>query len=123
MGKLGVLIVDDEPDMRALLRAMIEIANEGLSVADEAADGETALRAWRSQQPEVVLLDQRMPGLSGLETAEAILREDPDQAVIIFTAYFDDNIKAAAEALGVKACVPKTEATRLVNRLRECAAS
>lgn len=89
MSKLRVLIVDDEDDMRALLREMIQIANEGLSVAGEAVDGDEALRRWREDRPDVVLLDQRMPGLSGLETAERMLQESPNQAVVLFTAYLD----------------------------------
>ena len=41
----------------------------------------------------MVLLDQRMPGLSGLETAEVILREKPNQAVILFTAFLDPAVR------------------------------
>src|SRR4051812_30900540 len=76
VGTVRVLIVDDEDDMRALIRSHIEIANHGLSVAGVASDGDEALRRWRQDRPDVVLLDQRMPGLSGLETAEVILREE-----------------------------------------------
>ena len=107
MGAVRVLIVDDEDDMRSLLRNMIEIANDGLSVAGEAADGDQALRFWREAQPDVVVLDQRMPGLTGLETAARMLAE----------------VKAAADRIGVRACVPKDDARMLVFRLRECAAA
>src|SRR5205823_10373712 len=58
---MRVLIVDDEEDMRALVRATIEVANAGLSVAGEAASGEAAVSTWREERPEVVVLDQRMP--------------------------------------------------------------
>jgi YesN/AraC family two-component response regulator len=119
---LGVLIVDDEEDMRVLVRNLIKVANHGLSVAGEAADGDEALRRWRDQSPEVVLLDQRMPGLSGLETAELMLREKPHQAVILFTAYLDPDVKSAAEHIGVRACVAKTDVQKVITQLRECAA-
>lgn len=122
MSSLGVLIVDDEEDMRALVRNLIEIANHGLSVTGEAANGDEALRRWRDRAPDVVLLDQRMPGLSGLETAELMLREKPQQTVILFTAYLDPDVKTAAEDLGVKACVAKTDVRTVISRLRECAA-
>lgn len=122
MSSLGVLIVDDEEDMRALVRNLIEIANHGLSVTGEAANGDEALRRWRDRAPDVVLLDQRMPGLSGLETAELMLREKPQQSVILFTAYLDPDVKSAAEDLGVKACVAKTDVRTVISRLRECAA-
>ena len=123
MGKLRVLIVDDEDDMRALLRGMIQLANDGLSVAGEATDGDDALRRWREQRPDVVLMDQRMPGLSGLETADRMLRESPGQAVVLFTAYLDDDIKRMADAVGVRACVRKDQAGKVIARLRECAAA
>ena len=123
MSKLRVLIVDDEDDMRTLLREMITIANDGLSVAGEAVDGDEALRRWREDRPDVVLLDQRMPGLSGLETAERMLSESPNQAVVLFTAYLDPDIKQAAENVGIRACVSKDEARKVIARLRECAAA
>ena len=123
MGQIRVLIVDDEDDMRALMRSLIEIANDGLRVAGEAEDGDQALRRWREDRPDVVLLDQRMPGMSGLETAEVILRESPSQAVVLFTAFLDPEVRSAAEALGVKACVKKDDARQVVLRLRECAAA
>jgi YesN/AraC family two-component response regulator len=122
VSSLGVLIVDDEEDMRALVRNLIEIANHGLSVAGEAANGDEALRRWRDGDADVVLLDQRMPGLSGLETAELMLREKPDQTVILFTAYLDPDVKSAAEHIGVRACVAKTDVQLVITQLRECAA-
>ncbi|MCA1711492.1 MAG: response regulator [Actinobacteria bacterium] len=62
---LRALIVDDDADMRFLVRMTIEIANEGLSVAGEAATGDEALRSISSDRPGVVVLDYRMPGLTG----------------------------------------------------------
>ena len=68
-------------------------------------------------------MDQRMPGLSGLETADRMLRESPGQAVVLFTAYLDDDIKRMADAVGVRACVRKDQAGKVIARLRECAAA
>jgi CheY-like chemotaxis protein len=90
MTETRVLVVDDEADMRDLLRTTIEIANNGLSVSGVAEDGDTAVAQWRQQRPEVVLLDQSMPKMSGLEAAQRILTECPDQKIILFTAYLDD---------------------------------
>ncbi|HMC67934.1 MAG TPA: response regulator transcription factor [Mycobacteriales bacterium] len=123
MGKLRVLIVDDEDDMRALLRELIQLANDGLSVAAEATDGDDALRKWREDRPDVVLMDQRMPGLTGLEAAERMLSESPGQAVVLFTAHLDAEVRQTAEALGIRACVRKDEARKVIARLRECAAA
>jgi DNA-binding NarL/FixJ family response regulator len=122
LSRLRVLIVDDEEDMRVLLRNLITLANDGMSVAAEAGDGEEAIHRWREDRPEIVLLDQRMPGLTGLATAERILAEDPDQAVVLFTAFLDPDVAASAERLGVRACLSKRDTRALVARLRTCAA-
>jgi DNA-binding NarL/FixJ family response regulator len=111
--KTRTLIVDDEEDMRVLLRATIEAANQGLQVAAEAGDGEEGLAQWREHRPEVVVLDQRMPGLSGLEVAEQILAEHPEQHIVLFSAYLDDDTRQQAADLGIRACVSKSDFSRI----------
>jgi YesN/AraC family two-component response regulator len=113
VSEMRVLIVDDEEDMRALVRATIEIANQGLQVAAEAADGETAVNIVRTEHPQVVVLDHRMPGVSGLDTAKRILKEHPDQAIVLFSSYLDHDVVNAAENLGVRVCLPKDEIRQL----------
>jgi two-component system, LytTR family, response regulator AlgR len=83
---LKVLIVDDEPPARARLRSLLtEIADT--AVIGEAANGHEALAATHELNPDVVLLDVRMPGMDGLEAARHlnVLEEPP--AVIFTTAY------------------------------------
>lgn len=111
------LIVDDEEDMRFLVRTVIEAANNGLEVAGEAADGAAALAYWRAERPEVVVLDQRMPGLSGLEVAAQILAESPDQRIILFSAYLDPETTAEAMRVGVDLCLAKSDYGRLPEAL------
>lgn len=98
----GVLVVDDEPDMRVLLQAVIDAANQGLRVVGHAASGEEAIERWRETRPDVILLDQRMPGMTGLEAAEQILAEEPDQWIILFSAFLDASTIARAEELGIR---------------------
>ena len=117
MSEMRVLIVDDEEDMRALVRATIELANEGLTVAAEAADGETAVSIVREQHPEVVVLDQRMPGVTGLETARRILEEHPEQAIVLFSAYLDGDVVRAAQRMGVRMCLAKDNIRQLPDAL------
>jgi CheY-like chemotaxis protein len=102
-----LLVADDEEDMRVLVRSIIDRANQGLRVDSEAADGLEAVERWRESRPDVVVLDQRMPGLTGLEAAERILGEQPDQAIVLFSAFLTDAMRATAAALGIKACVSK----------------
>ena len=103
------LIVDDDEDMRFLLRVLIEAANEGLSVAAEASNGVEAMAQWREHQPDVVVLDHRMPDRTGLEVAADILAEHPRQSIILFSAYLDEDTIARADELGVRACLSKDD--------------
>jgi DNA-binding NarL/FixJ family response regulator len=101
------LIVDDDDDMRFLVRVLIEAANEGLAVAAEARNATEAVDRWREHRPDVIVLDNRMPGRSGLEVAADILAENPDQSIILFSAYLDDETTTRAGELGVRACLAK----------------
>ena len=101
------LIVDDDEDMRFLLRAIIERANEGLKVVAEARGAAEAIEQWRAVRPDVVVIDHRMPGATGLEVAQQILAEDADQSIILFSAYLDHDLLTAAEAVGIRACISK----------------
>ncbi len=98
--KLRVLIVDDEPPARELLRSLLaEIADA--EVAGEAATGEEALRLAVDVSPDVVLLDVRMPGIGGIETARQLNSLVEPPAVIFTTAYDEYAVNAfEAQAMG-----------------------
>lgn len=102
-----MLVADDEEDMRVLVRSVITRANHGLLIEAEAENGIDAVEQWRQTRPDVVLLDQRMPGLTGLEAAEQILEEHPSQTIVLFSAFLNDVIRSAAERIGIKACISK----------------
>ena len=103
------LIVDDDEDMRLLLRVVIERANEGLEVVGEASDAVDGFERWREHRPDVMVVDQRMPGGTGLELAERILAEAPSQSIILFSAYLDEETTARAAEVGVRACLSKDD--------------
>ena len=110
-----VFVVDDEPEMRMLARVFLE--RGGFSVVDEAEDGPQALARFQELNPppvpSVVLLDNRMPGLTGLEVAEQMLSQHPSQVIILFSAHLDGSVKEEARAIGISLCVSKMEASRL----------
>ncbi len=105
----SALIVDDEDDVRFLLRQIIQTSNHGLTVAGEAASGEEALTKFADTRPEVIVLDNRMPGVSGLDVAEQILRDHPEQSIILFSAQLDAETVEKATALGIRACLVKND--------------
>jgi len=95
-----VLIVDDEPPARERLRLLIEEAGEHDIVGD-AGNGQQAIEMAGALRPDVVLLDIRMPGMSGLETARHLNELDHPPAIVFTTAYDQYAIEAFdAHAVG-----------------------
>lgn len=107
-GTIRVLIVDDEPDLRLLLRTMLTL-DQRFEIAGEGTDGGEALTLFEQLRPDVLLLDQRMPVLTGLDVARQVLGEHPGQAVILLSAYLNDAVKAEAAALGVRGVIGKEQ--------------
>ena len=118
---IGALIVDDQHDARQLMRVVIEEANGDLFVSGEAASGEEAIERISEFDPEVVLLDYVMPVIDGLETARRIRAVRPEQPIIIFSAFVDDELEQRARALGVARCVSKVDFMRIPATMRAVA--
>lgn len=97
---MNVLIVDDEAPARVRLRQILDDANQHV-VVGEAANGQEALKLAGTTQPDVVLLDIRMPGLDGIETAHHMNKLDHPPAIVFTTAYDEYAIDAfEANAIG-----------------------
>ena len=107
-----VLVADDEDDMRLLVAQQLRLGGP-VDVVGEASDGEEALVRFRELEPDVVVLDQRMPGRSGIEVAELMRHEDPDVRIVLYTAYADAAVQEEAERLDV-ALVQKGQVPALV---------
>jgi len=90
---MNVLIVDDEQLARQRLRKMLS-SNNGYKIIGEAETGEDALRKTQATQPDVILMDIRMPGMDGIEAASYINRMDKPPAIIFTTAYSDHALNA-----------------------------
>jgi Response regulator receiver domain len=80
-----VLIVDDAPAMRAALRGLLE--DHGLAVIGEAADGLQAVTLAADLQPDVVVMDVRMPGLDGLQATTRITGAHPNIRVVVYSVF------------------------------------
>lgn len=93
-----VLIADDEPDIRFMARMMLR--RGGFDV-DEVPSGEDAVDAIDGRDYEVVVLDQRMPGLTGIETARKVRGHGHRLPIVIFSAYLDEDVEATAAEMGL----------------------
>src|SRR5947209_9680835 len=90
---IRVAVVDDHLVVREGLRMMLEVAGKGsFALVGDAADGATALRLVEETQPDVVLMDLRMPGMDGLEAIEQMRTRWPHIAVVILTTYNEDDL-------------------------------
>ncbi len=105
-----VLVVDDEPHIRAVLRGYLEA--DGFAVS-EAADGEAAVRRLREDAPDLVLLDVMMPGLDGLEVLRQV-RAFSDVYVILVTARAEEVDKLVGLGVGADDYVTKPFSPREV---------
>lgn len=123
MAEVSVLVVDDQADLRLLMRTLITAENDGLRCDVEAASGEEALAFFDDGDVTVVVLDQMMPGMTGLETARALLARLPDLPIILFSAYLDEALRAEARSIGIRACLDKRDYAKVCSTVRLVAAA
>ena len=95
MEPITILIADDDPGMRTVMRRLVEKA-EDYRLLGEAADGEALLRLYDELGPEVVLMDVEMPGKTGIECARAIQDRNP-RTVLVFATAHEEYMKNAFE--------------------------
>jgi two-component system, NarL family, response regulator len=103
---IRVMLVDDHPALRKGLAALVQ-SEPGMSVVLETGDGREAVEQFRKLQPDVVLMDLRLPGLSGVEAIMEIRKEFPDARFIVVTTYETDEdvyraIRAGAQSYLLK---------------------
>jgi two-component system response regulator YesN len=115
------LIVDDNVDMAFLMSTLIEIANEGLRVTGVVYSGAQAIEQLDEADPDVIVLDSRMPERCGLDVASDILGINPEQNIVLFSAYLDAETISHAERLGIRECVSKDLLNELPDILRKYA--
>jgi two-component system invasion response regulator UvrY len=112
-----VLTVDDQAPFRAVARDVID-ATAGFEVVGEAANGEEALLAVDRLEPELVLLDVRMPGIDGITVARRLRERHPETFVVLISIEDPLDLPSAAELVGAVPLVRKQDfGPKLLRRL------
>lgn len=105
--RVRVGIVDDTDEIRGLLRLFFA-ADERFEVVGEGANGEEAIRLAVETRPDLLVLDQEMPRLSGVDALPEIRRQAPQTAVVLYSGGTDAHLSGRALAAGALAVVDKT---------------
>jgi DNA-binding NarL/FixJ family response regulator len=101
MDPIRVLIADDHPLFRDGLRTLLESVKD-MQVTGEVATGEEVLTEARALQPDIVLMDIKMPGMNGIEATRRVLQESPHIRILILTMFEDDESVFAAVRAGAR---------------------
>ncbi|MFB3076536.1 MAG: response regulator [Lysobacterales bacterium] len=118
---IKVMLVDDQNLVRKGVRSLLELSEE-IEVIAEAVDGSEAIRTIPENQPDVVLLDMRMPGLSGLDVLKELSKADNLPPTIILTTFDDHELVLAGIKAGAKGYLLKdVSLAELVNAVKTVA--
>ncbi len=118
---IRVLIADDHLIVREGLRLILE-AEQGFELVGEASDGGEALELATELQPDVVLMDLRMPRIDGLTAIEQLRVQQPEIAIIILTTFKEDDLMRRGLKLGARGYLLKdTDRAKLFNTIRAAA--
>jgi len=118
--EIRILVVDDHPVVRFGMTAFLN-AQRNMKVIGEAATGEVAVKLFRKHQPDVVLMDLRLPGMSGVDAIRAIRSEYPQSRFVVMTTYEGEEdiyqaLEAGAQAYLIK-CMPSEALVDAINKV------
>jgi two-component system, NarL family, nitrate/nitrite response regulator NarL len=117
-----ILIVDDSDEVRSIVRIFLE-RDATFHVCGEAGTGPEAIKKAQELQPDLVLLDLKLPGMTGIETASVLKNVLPKTKLVLFSAYTDaPGGRAWASAVGVDLVLPKGSLIDMAQSLKALAA-
>lgn len=115
---ISVLLVDDHPVVIEGLRKLLEAAGD-IEVTSTARDAAAALAAAKTYKPNVILLDLRMPGATGIQAARRLREQEFEGAIIVLTSYGDQAyVRQALEAGADGYLLKSTPADELISSIR-----
>ena len=117
---LNIVIVDDVQFVSLSLKTILESSGE-IHVLELGGDGAQAVALYERYQPEVLLMDIRMDGMTGLEAAAEILGKYPDARILFLTTFLDDDYIVQALRLGAKGYILKQDFECLLPSLKAVA--
>jgi len=104
---ITILLADDENLLRGALASLLDL-EDNLQVIAQAENGVDAVTAASVHHPDVVLLDLEMPGMDGIDAATQILRDRPDQAIVLLTRHGRPGVLRRALKAGIRGFVAKS---------------
>jgi DNA-binding NarL/FixJ family response regulator len=110
---IRIMLVDDHAIVRAGFRRLLEQRSEFRVVA-EAADAERAYALYLEHEPDVVVMDLSMPGVSGLDTIRRIIGRNADAKIVVFSMHEDASVAERAIQLGARGYVTKCNAPEVL---------
>ena len=114
---MTILLVDDDPIVCMSLKTILEADSE-IQVLATGSNGIEAIDLYRLHNPDLLLIDIRMPEMTGLEAGEVILRDHPDAKILYLTTFSDDEYIIKALRIGAKGYLLKQHFDRIVPSIK-----
>ncbi len=105
---MNVIIIDDDKFVTSALKAILEASGD-VTVPATGTDGSAAIELYEKYNPDILLTDIQMKGLSGLEATEAIIKKYPGARILLLTTFLDDEYIIQALKLGAKGYLLKQD--------------
>lgn len=100
-----IMVVDDSPFVSKQIRDIVE--GNGYSVVGYAKNGEEGIELYKELLPDIVIMDIIMPGIDGLETAEILLKNNPEAKILMLSSLCDAGTLGEVRNIGLKYLIPK----------------
>lgn len=103
--KTTIMVVDDSPFASKQIKDLVE--EHEYAVVAYAKNGEEGIRLYDEVRPDIVIMDIIMPGIDGLETAEILMKKDPDAKILMLSSLCDAGTLEEVRGIGLKYLIPK----------------